>query len=240
MVAFHQSRTFRRGHPLRPARMSAVAHLRTLTDARAAPRANVDGGVGRVIVAAMRNPYDYLPSAPQPEAVSFSFELHDAGWASLETTVGGRSFTIPAFGYMTDGLGDLVRAALQVATGESHLGVIFDEEPQRWGLALEPAGLSKANERIARLTIRDGGRELSADGWINQDVWRWATPPVLEGYVETDTFANAVRIVTASARARYSDAVYREKWGYAGSLEGFPLRGLKALEAALSIPQYRE
>lgn len=207
---------------------------------RASPKANVDDDVGRVIVTSMPNPHDYLPSVPEPEVVGFSFELHDAGWASLETKVGGRSFTIPAFGYMTDGLGDLVRAALQVATGESHIGVIFDEEPQRWGLALEPAGLSDTNERIARLMIRDGGTALSADGWSNLAVWRWATQPVLEGFVETDTFAHAVQIVTASARARYSDAVYRERWGYHGSLEGFPLRGLKALETALAITEYRE
>ena len=188
----------------------------------------------------MPNPHDYLPSVPEPELVGFSFELHDAGWASLETKVGRRSFTIPAFGNMTDGLGDLVRAALQVATGESYTGVIFDEEPQRWGLALEPSGLSDANERIARLTIRDGGTALSADGWSNRPVWRWATKPVLEGFVETDTFAHAVQIVAASARARYSDAVCRERWGYPGSREGFPLRGLKALEAALAITEYRE
>lgn len=188
----------------------------------------------------MPPPHDYLPSVPEPESVGFRFDLHNAGWASLETSVGGRSFMIPAFGYMTDGLGDLVRAALQVATGETHVGVIFDEEPQRWGLALEPAGLSNANERIARLTIRDGGTALSAEGWSNPAVWRWATQPVLEGYVATDTFAHAVQIVTASARARYSDVVYRERWGYHGSLEGFPLRGLKALQAALATTEYRE
>lgn len=217
-----------------------LPHCRALSEPRASPKADVDDDVGRVILKSMSNPHDYLPSVPEPEVVGFSFELHDAGWASLETMVGGRSFTIPSFGYMTDGLGDLVRAALQVATGGSHVGVIFDEEPQRWGLALEPTGLSDTNKRIARLTIRDGGTALSADGWSNPAVWRWATQPVLEGYVETDNFARAVQIITASARARYSDAVYRGRWGYHGSLEGFPLRGLKALEAALAVQEYRE
>jgi hypothetical protein len=217
-----------------------TTQCQTLSKPRASPKADVDDDVGRVIVTSMPNPHDYLPSVPEPESVGFSFELDDAGCASLETKVGDRSFTIPAFGNMTDGLGDLVRAALQVATGETHVGVIFDEEPQRWGLALEPAGLSYNKERIARLTIRDSGTALGADGWSNQAVWRWGTQPVLEGYVATDTFAHAVQIVTASARARYSDAVYRQRWGYYGSLEGFPLRGLKALQAALAITEYRE
>ena len=188
----------------------------------------------------MPNLRDYLPSVPKAEALSFGFELHEAGWASLEIVIGGRTFAIPAFGVTTDGLGELVRAALQIATGESHVGVVFDEEPQRWGLALEPAGLSHNNERIARLTLRDGGTALSADGWSNPAVWRWAAQPVLEGYVATDAFADAVLVVAASARTRYSDDVYRERWGYAGSLEGFPLRGLKALEAALAVAEYRE
>lgn len=188
----------------------------------------------------MQGMRDHLPSVPEPEAVAFRFELHDAGWASLETVLGNRTFAIPAFGHMTDGLGDLVRAALLIATGESHVGVVFDEEPRRWGLAIEPAGLSSTNQRVARLTIRDGGTALTADGWSTRPVWTWSAQPALEGYVETDAFAHAVRIVAASARAQHSDAVYREKWGYHGSIEGFPLRGLKALEAALAITEYRE
>jgi hypothetical protein len=71
---------------------------------------------------------DYLPNVPEAEMLSFGFELYESGWASLTILVGGRTFTIPAFGSMTDGLGDLVRAALQIATGGSHVGVLFDEE----------------------------------------------------------------------------------------------------------------
>lgn len=188
----------------------------------------------------MQNLRDHLPGLPQAEALTFGFELYQAGLANLEIVLGKRKFAIPAFGPTTDGLGDLVRAALQIATGGSHVGVIFDEEPQRWGLALEPAGLSRNKERIARLTLRDGGTALSADGWSNHAVWRWAAQPVLEGYVTTDAFAGAVQVVAASARIRYSDDVYRERWGYPGSLEGFPLRGLKALEAVLAVSEYRE
>ncbi|WP_423141696.1 hypothetical protein ACOYW6_12840 [Parablastomonas sp. CN1-191] len=194
----------------------------------------------RGILFRMPNLRHDLPSVPKPETLNFAFELYEAGWASLEISIGGRTFSIPAFGNTTDGLGDIVRAALQVATGESRVGVILDEEPRRWGLALEPAGLSDDNERLSRLTLRDGGTALSAEGWSNQPVWRWTEQPVLEGYVTTDTFARAAQVVTASARARYSDDDYRQRWGFVGGLEGFPLRALKALETALTIPEYRE
>jgi hypothetical protein len=182
----------------------------------------------------------YVPEVADPEAISFAFELHEHGWASLGITVGGRSVQIPRFGYTTDGLGDLVRAALIIAAGERYVGVIFDEEPQRWGLALEPAGLSRDLRRIARLTVRDGGTSLDADGWSKRSVWEWNAPPVLEGYVSTDDFARATHLVATSARQRYDDTTYRQRWGYHGSLEGFPLRGLVALEAALTVAEYRE
>jgi hypothetical protein len=183
---------------------------------------------------------DYVPSLPNTEALSFDFALDEHGWASLNISVGERAFQIPAFGNTTDGLGDLVRAALQVVTGETHVGVVFDEEPQRWGLALEPVGLSHDLRRIARLTVRDGGISLSAEGWSNRAVWQWSTKPVFEGFVTTDDFARATHLVAANARERYDDETYRERWGYAESLRGFPLRGLTALEAALAVPEYRE
>lgn len=182
----------------------------------------------------------YVPNVPDPEAISFAFELQDHGWASLGISIGVRSFQIPGFGYTTDGLGDLVRAALLIAAGERYVGIIFDEEPQRWGLALEPSGLSKDLRRIARLTVRDGGTSLDDDGWSNPSVWKWKSQPVLEGFVSTDDFARATLLVATSARQRYDDTTYRQRWGYHGSLEGFPLRGLVALEAALSIAEYRE
>lgn len=183
---------------------------------------------------------DYVPNLPNTEALSFDFELDEHGWASLKVSIGERTFQIPAFGDTTDGLGDLVRAALQVVTGATHVGVVFDGEPRRWGLALEPVGLSHDLRRIARLTVRDGGTSLRAEGWSNQAVWQWTAKPLIEGFVETDDFARAAHLVTADARERYDDVTYRDRWGYAGSLEGFPLRGLAALEAALAVPEYRE
>lgn len=189
----------------------------------------------------MTNALDLLPPVPEPEAVSFAYSLRAHGGASLRLALGQRTFAVENFGNTTDGLGDLVRAALQVATGNIYADVIFDEEPQRWGLAIEPAGLSRDHVRISRVTMRDGGTSLKADGHSNRPVWTWATlPVVIEGHVTTDAFARAVLATAQQARKHYDDATYRNLWGYCGSLEGFPLRGLRALETALAITEYRE
>lgn len=178
----------------------------------------------------------WTPNVPNPESLSMSFDLHDHGWASLSILLGKQEYKIDQFSYLTDGLGDLVRAALMVVTGSSHAQVIFDGEPEIWGLAIEPAGLSKNNERVMRTTIRDDTNSID----MSQPVRNWPSQLLLDGYVTSDSFGKAVEEVTLKARADFDDATYRSKWGYHGSLEGFPLRGLSALREALKIDEYRE
>lgn len=134
----------------------------------------------------------------------------------------------------------MVRAALAVATGQIYADVIFDAEPQRWGLAVEPAGLSDDNVRIMRLMVKDGGTALRSDGLSGLPVRDWSSQPLLDCHVTSDDFARAVQQIASKARSDYDDASYRDMWGHVCSLEGFPLRGLRALEAALAIPEYRE
>jgi hypothetical protein len=189
----------------------------------------------------MINPLDYLTQVPESETIAFACSLDTHGWASLDITISQRTFSVRDFGNTTDGLGDLVRAALNIATGDSYASLIFDCEPQRWGLAIEPAGLSSNNVRISRISVRDGGTSLTADGYSNRPVWQWDTvPPAFEGHVTTDAFALAVLETAKHVRGQFDDATYRDRWGHYGSLEGFPLRGLRALEAALAVTEYRE
>jgi hypothetical protein len=121
-------------------------------------------------------------SAPTPQAIVMDYVLHARCSARLRVACGDQEFTIPDFGSMTDGLGDLVRAALAIATGEWFIDVLFDAEPRIWGLALEPAGLSDDKMRIARITIKDGGTSLKDEGHSGQPVWKWSSEPVLEGF----------------------------------------------------------
>ena len=97
-------------------------------------------------------------------------------------------------------VGDLDRVALIITTGASRAEVLFDCEPQVWGLAVEPAGLSSNKERIARLTIRDGGAALKDPGHRGLPVWEWSSQIALEGYVTTDNFGSVVQGAAAKAR----------------------------------------
>ena len=176
------------------------------------------------------------PNTPAPESISMRFDLFDAGWASLKVQCGSHKYTVQNFSYLTDGLADLTRMALMIVTGAPYAQMLLDGEPDIWGIAIEPAGLSKNNERIMRITIRDDTNSID----MSQPVRNWPSQLLLDGYVTSDSFGKAVEEVTLKARADFDDATYRSKWGYHGSLEGFPLRGLSALREALKIDEYRE
>ena len=185
---------------------------------------------------------DYL-QPPEPQPLSMAYDLGTAGWASFEVSCGSESFRVSDFGYITDGLGDIVRAALALVAGASQAEVLFDCEPQVWGLAVVFAGLAADAQppiRICRVTIRDGGTGLEQGGHGVRPVWAWEGPIVFEGFVRSDDFGRAALAMAKAVRADFDDATYRERWGHYASLEGFPLRGLKALETALQITEYRE
>lgn len=172
-----------------------------------------------------------------------SYKLEESGWASFQLRCGESEFTISDFGDLTDGLGDIVRAALSLVTGTSRVDVVFDAEPQFWGLAVEPAGLADEAPtpfRVCRVTIRDGGGGSLTDvEYSGRPVWLWPSEVLLDGYVRSDDFGAATLRMAEAVRAEFDDAAYRERWGHYASLEGFPLRGLKALSTALSIEEYR-
>ena len=71
------------------------------------------------------------------EPVHLDYRLGEHGWADLTLTVGPNSIDIVGFGYCTDALGDLVRAALIVATSGRRAEVVFDGEPAQWLLVVE-------------------------------------------------------------------------------------------------------
>lgn len=171
-----------------------------------------------------------------------SYELDRAGWASFGLRCGEAEFKIPAFAYVTDGLGDIIRAALSIVTGTTHVDVLFDCEPHIWGLSVEPAGVAGDHDdpiRLCRVTVRDGGD--GEDGAANEGgpVWLWNSAVLLEAVVVSDDFGHAALRIAEVMRERTDDKSYRERWGHYANLEGFPLRGMTALSAALSVKEYR-
>jgi hypothetical protein len=149
-------------------------------------------------------------------AVSIVYDLGRHGWSSFALTVGDDAIDIGPFGYCTDALGDLVRAALILATSGYHAEVCFDGEPREWRLVLDEGWKPEL-----RLRVYDTAKHPNAD-------------LVFENYVAADDFAHAVRTVAQHIWDTYGAAGYNEAWS---GQQGFPLRGLKALDTALSYEE---
>ena len=60
------------------------------------------------------------------ETVCIDYQLGKNGWSRFQLSVGTASVVIGPFGYCTDALGDLVRAALMIATTGLRAEVRFD------------------------------------------------------------------------------------------------------------------
>ena len=70
------------------------------------------------------------------DPVSMNYRMQKHGWASLTLTVGTSYVGIGKFGYYTDALGHLIRAALPMATGASFTSVSLDGEPREWRILI--------------------------------------------------------------------------------------------------------
>ena len=128
--------------------------------------------------------------------------------------VGGKSLTMEGVSDTTDALGDLLRAGLALGTGAARAEFSFDGEPNEWRWLIE-----------IPLTLRILGFASIFD----------RKPPesgvvLLEAECNPDDFARAALVVGQSVLSRYGVEGYSKQWGW----HPFPLRALRALEAALA------
>jgi hypothetical protein len=70
------------------------------------------------------------------QAVLIDFKFRGAGWADIELRIRDQQFVSGGISYTTDALGDLLRAALMIATGAWSASVSFDGEPHESRLVL--------------------------------------------------------------------------------------------------------
>ncbi len=153
-------------------------------------------------------------------AVSIAYDLGQHGWSSFELTIRDKAIDIGPFGYLTDALGDLVRAALLMATSDYRAEVRFDGEPRLWRLVVDEGWKPELRLRVFDDSFGEG---LETDVQL-----------AIEGHVTADDFARAVRTVAQGIWDTYGATGYDEAW--TGG-RGFPLQGLKALDAALSYDE---
>jgi hypothetical protein len=162
-----------------------------------------------------------------PRRCSIAYNLGQHGWSSFKLTIGNASVDIGPFGYCTDALGDLIRAALVVAASGDRAEVSFDGEPHEWRLIadwyLRPETHPPVRFRVRVLTFRDiYARSPEADGQT-----------IFEAEINADEFARTVERAAQTIWDRYGADGYHKAWG----TKAFPLRALQALKVALATEE---
>jgi hypothetical protein len=157
------------------------------------------------------------------EKVWIQYELGQHGWSRFQLNVGTASFVVGPFGYCTDALGDLVRAALMIATSGLGGEVTFDGEPTEWRLVIGPCwNPSQPGSTDFRLRVFK--------------TYPPSQEPEFEAQCSPDSFVQAVLRVAQTVWDEYGIDGYDKAWG--GPC-GFPLRAFTALKAAISIQEPR-
>ena len=148
--------------------------------------------------------------------VSINFDSINTGWAHITLRAGGQSYVFSGASYTTDALGDLVRAALMIATGAYSTRFSFDSEPMEWRVILTSLFdqcIATGSISIDILTFADISAHAPDDAGNRQ--FR-ADCPALD-------FARAALACARAIEADYEWATYP-----------FPETAVRALEAALA------
>jgi hypothetical protein len=165
------------------------------------------------------------------DEVCVDYELGQHGWSHFRLAVGTASVDVGPFGYCSDALGDLVRAALMIATSGRRAEVSFDGEPTEWrlivGLHLDATQSGWTDFRLRVLTFPSASYPPSPEAEGSN---------VFEARCCSDSFVEAVLKAAQKVWDEYGAAGYDRLWG--GPC-GFPLRALSALRAAVSVQEPR-
>ena len=160
--------------------------------------------------------------------VSIEYRLEQHGWASFTLTVDDLHVEVGEFGYCTDALGDLIRAALMVVTGGGFASASFDAEPKEWRILLGTEGSWTSPSDMIPLRVRTFSHS-GAGLPESQGVM------VFEAEVERDQFARAVLAAAQTVLERLGVDGYAKAWNF--TFSRYPLRALHALETALTIEE---
>lgn len=161
--------------------------------------------------------------------VSIDYQVGRNGWSQFRLTVGTTSIVVGPFGYCTDALGDLVRAALMIATSGSRAEVSFDAEPMEWRLIVgsywddAQSGWTYFRLRVLTFPYAVYPPSPEAEGHS-----------VFEAQCSTDRFVHAVLRAAEAVWDEYGAGGYDRAWG---GPRGFPVRALVALKAAVWLEE---
>ena len=151
--------------------------------------------------------------------VSIDYDLGHDGWSNFTLHVGAQSTDVGPVSYTTDALDDLILTAIEAALGVYHITASFDGEPNETRLVIDES--YKPTARLRILSFSDIYEHLPDDkGRVE-----------FEARIRLDDYARAVQAAAHKIWDTYGEDGYRQAWD---GQRGFPVRALRALDAALA------
>jgi hypothetical protein len=156
------------------------------------------------------------------DGIEIEFVPAGVGIADCTLRIGAARFTMGGICYTTDALGELVRAAVQMATGGSQAICRFDCEPAEWRMVLDREWRSSTNDFVWNLRVFDLG-DFYSDLPLDDHRKRF------EAKCDGEEFAAAIARTASAVLSALGPDGYEEWW-----CQPFPLRASAALDAALA------
>ncbi len=150
------------------------------------------------------------------DVVEITIQASGAGWADYVLVLGSQTFSMDGVSYCSDALGDLLRAALQLAAGGREANCAFDREPYEWRLNLQ---VDVDPERLFLRVLEFPDFQKQSPTETGEVCFR--------GECGTRDFTLAVERAAVALLNEKGDAGYRDWWNMP-----FPSAALRALQAA--------
>ncbi len=133
--------------------------------------------------------------------IEISYKLVGTGWAECKVTDENKQVTVTA-SYLSDALGALSEAVLNMMTGVHETRASFDEEPgeYRWVFTRQNDSDDKVHLQIIEFTELWSGKP-DEDGAV-----------IFESSCSADQLGKAMVTCLDAVKDIYGDAGYKEKW----------------------------
>lgn len=150
-------------------------------------------------------------------AASFRIRLdiEDHGWANAALSYGDHSFETNGVSNLTDALGDMIRAAVDLLRGADSCRFSFDGEPVETRWVLDRDAPDEVRLRI--LQFPDIYRSSASDPGFER----------FSAVMAADSFVRAVLREADRINFELGEAAYEKRWGTA-----FPAKELEVLRTA--------
>lgn len=147
-------------------------------------------------------------------ALQLRLDIKPNGWAHFTLAGLGEQFETEDVGYMTDALGDLVRAATELTEGATACQVSFEGEPAETRLVLTQATAGELRIEVLHFPDMYAASPVSGDLRLSITT-------------STDAFARAVLREADRIREAMPPTTYEDSWNMP-----FPTSGIEALRKA--------